>query len=252
MRIISNFHDYYDGVRKYGIDPKLVYVRETKELEPKDVPKFLVDLFKQVPCQFDDVRESPFQKGLVCFCGRAYPFVNCRGFYCYSIDDFVAAWKKPFGLYDADARTRTNVIKLILSPQPPTTPGRHYKHKRHPWQPTSICSATWNALLHLDLSVPDEMHRQLEAPVFMLMHVGGQFQMIVNPRLNVYEFYKQVPPVDAYQRLSMYVGNNMVTQRDPNIGITDVMRRDTAGFNDWSFKRHRDDPKPVRVKKRAR
>ena len=32
MRIISNFHDYYDGAMRQGMDKDVVYVRENKEI----------------------------------------------------------------------------------------------------------------------------------------------------------------------------------------------------------------------------
>jgi hypothetical protein len=35
----------------------------------------------------------------------------------------------------------------------------------------------------------------------------------------------------------MFVGNNLVKQVDPNINLTDIDRRDTAGFDEWSFKK---------------
>lgn len=34
----------------------------------------------------------------------------------------------------------------------------------------------------------------------------------------------------------MYVGNNLVKQVDPSENFSDNMKRDIAGFDEWSFK----------------
>ena len=48
MRIISKFHDYYDGVARHGIDESLLYVRKEEECEgdPEElgVPEIIADL----------------------------------------------------------------------------------------------------------------------------------------------------------------------------------------------------------------
>jgi hypothetical protein len=250
MRIISGFHDYYDGVRKYGVDPKLVYVRERRELFDVPVPPELNAILKQIPSHFDGVGYWPFNRGVVCFCGRVYPFVACYDSFCYTIDDFVEVWKRGRVMTE-DVRIRTNVIKRMLDPAAYDGLPRRHRAKGYVNQ-SAVSVLSWRALLALDLSVSDDLHRRFESPVFLVSNtlgLGGRFGIVVNPVLRDLMFYWQVPVVDAYQRLAMYVGNNMVTQKDPNVGLTDVMRRDTAGFDNWSFKKHRDDPKPARAKR---
>jgi hypothetical protein len=59
MRIISKFHDYYDGGSIYGIDKSTIYVREQSEiiLPPADERNIKLNKFDAV----------------IGFCGKIYP-----------------------------------------------------------------------------------------------------------------------------------------------------------------------------------
>ena len=72
MRIISKFHDYYDGVMSYGFDDSLIYKRKTETGLP-DISSNLTKIHKSMP------RLRRGQLGLfarpyiIGFCGRLYP-----------------------------------------------------------------------------------------------------------------------------------------------------------------------------------
>ncbi len=69
---------------------------------------------------------------------------------------------------------------------------------------------------------------------------NGEYKLTVNPRLNQYNFASVVDPYTAFQELSMFIGNNLVdtstTQPRP---ISDKLKSETKGFNEWSFRRHK-------------
>ena len=104
------------------------------------------------------------------------------------------------------------------------------------------------------MKIFDECLRKLETPCFSiesgLLEPWYKTTLIVNPTLRSYQFFKVIDPFTAYQELSMFLGNNLVTQKDPNPPISDVDKRDTHGFNEWSFKTHQEESKKPRGKKK--
>lgn len=51
-------------------------------------------------------------------------------------------------------------------------------------------------------------------------------------------------PFSVHQEIATYLGNRLAVQRDPEPVITDNLLRYKKGFDEWSFRRHREeDPK---------
>ena len=236
MKIISKFHDYYDGVRRYGFDPSIVYVRDTVEV--KRLPSVLQTLLARIPNRLPtDYGQS--MVGLVGFCGRAYPFMYYRESYCYTVEHFQQAIKRPL-MHESEYSGHNAQAALKAFKETKT---RSYRDLRRPDYATE---ESWANLLTMDWTVPVELHLELQAPVFVAYYSYPGAQLKTNPRLNLWEFYKVLTPVEAFQRLAQFVGNDMVVQKDPEVGLTDDLRRDSAGFDKWSFRKHRDDPKRSR------
>ena len=251
MRIISPFKDYYDSAQAYGIDPKLVYVRETKVVplyDPKtgkvtQLPKQLDEFFKRIPHMLLENRShwkkyrrpAEFRVGMIAFCGTLYPFVHTDSECCYDIDHLKARMK-------AEGFLKEEIEKLE---GPKHEMGRWWRRRSPPdWMGERLHRQSWAGLLASNRALDDEVHRGYHAPVLMVHCQQLNWpELIINPRLNIYDFQSQVDPATAWQRLSMYVGNNLVTQMDPNPPISDVLKAESAGFDKWSFRKHRDDPK---------
>lgn len=97
MRVISKFHDYYDIGLSYGIDPKCVYVRETREIAFEsltgDNPAWLRDAMADEAFGKDIVGQLQHRRWdedewvdevLVLFCGKAYLGIAYAGAYRWS------------------------------------------------------------------------------------------------------------------------------------------------------------------------
>ena len=75
MRIISDFHDYYDVGMKYGIDNAIIYNREDREIQKSEFD-FI----------FERTKINNFKSALflnhypdlcyIIFCGKMYPFIS--------------------------------------------------------------------------------------------------------------------------------------------------------------------------------
>jgi len=61
--------------------------------------------------------------------------------------------------------------------------------------------------------------------------------LVLNERLNQYEFQKVLPPMQAWQELEMYVGSYLtqpVIQEPP---ISDKIKAEIKGFDKFSFRK---------------
>ncbi|MCK5616980.1 hypothetical protein KAR91_84745, partial [Candidatus Pacearchaeota archaeon] len=99
MRIISDFHDYYDCVQAQGQDQSVVWVRKKEDIELENYP------FPQ--CQFPyrtygrhRIPRIKVETAIIGFCGKIYPVITLeddRHHYgengiCYTlneIDEFI-------------------------------------------------------------------------------------------------------------------------------------------------------------------
>lgn len=92
------------------------------------------------------------------------------------------------------------------------------------------------------LSIEDhEPFLKLDCPVFTIDRIDGEYGLYKNPCLKNYSFAKIMPPTEAFQQLSMYLGNNLAKQVDP-LPLDDKHRIIAHGMDKWSF-RNPDPPK---------
>jgi hypothetical protein len=88
--------------------------------------------------------------------------------------------------------------------------------------------------------VPEELHRLLNCPVFMLRPFWKDIEVTLNPNLRKEtDFAKIMPPPIIFQEIEMYLGNQMVVTMDPNdITMSDVDKVTAHGFDaKWSFRK---------------
>lgn len=240
MRIISKYHDYYDSVRQYGIDPKLVYTREEVTISASynklptrlrkmidDQPSYLADaVLRQIRNKFHN--DQSIYPAIVCFCNKVYPMfrTSISNEYCHSIEEVIAVVKK------SDHPNKKSILEKITK-----RPDCH----REAWQYDKAYMNTSSWPLYLNRhkwELEDEVFVELGVPYFALEeNYSKGIVLTLNPRLLTYGFQRLVDPYTAYQQVSMFVGNNLVKQMDPNINITNNDRRDSAGFDKWSFRK---------------
>jgi hypothetical protein len=232
MRIVSNFHDYYDGVRGYGSDPRLVYVRETKEIE-KPAPE-IIDPLYVIAAKMPHWDHGGH--GVIAFCGRAFPFYEYRSTTVYSLQDLIRA----VATIPIPSDSPQNTKALLESLSGKTRFKREWKY-RNIYYYGGINQSSWDLFVkNVDLSLDDDFFRTIEAPVALIEpgpHHYRDLPLVVNPRLNKYNFASQRDPYTAYQELSMFLGNNMATQKDPEVHISDKLRAENHGFDKWSFRK---------------
>jgi len=73
-----------------------------------------------------------------------------------------------------------------------------------------------------------ESRRNWQAPVYWTINSDG---------LKSVEFYRRVPPPQAFQEISMWVGGVMPQSSVPTVEISDKVRAEKHGMDKWSFRR---------------
>jgi len=254
MRIISKFNDYYDSARGYGFDPKLIYKRETKllTLEGKVTEAALIEI-KDKANNFPKY-SAPAYTGAVFFCGKYYPYIaihfKYKWEYYYSFNSFYNKMKSistesswEFHTSDFGPDTAKNILKELNS--------QVKKNKYYfGWGKKLTSESLKGFLSDSGSKITDDSFRYLNSPAFVIRSarelIYTEYDIEVNPILKDYNFASAVDPFAAFQELSMYVGNNLVDQMDPEVKISDKTRAESKGFDKWSFRRHKSESKKNR------
>jgi hypothetical protein len=253
MRIVSKFRDYYDSAQGYGADPKLAYIRETKELTLKE-PYWSQRMGpddRKLNAAMNWFRDklppsyTYYDRGVVGFCGKAYPFYRAVR---YTDEPMTVTAKKT--LYSFDAIIHYLETTPTFRPAEVREQIAQLKSTKYHRYSGNLNAAHWKVYQEkFNPVLPDDVFRQFNAPVVAFWeNVGGTPMLVINPILREYDFASQVDPYRAFQELSMYVGNNLVTQKDPNPPIPDDLKAQSKGFDEWSFRRHKTESKKYKKK----
>lgn len=274
MRIISDFHDYYDSAMGFGQDPNLKYVRKQETFEfparsrevenrmPRNLdqilriplenvrklPHFIQDRFKYPP----HILEIPITTKIIGFCGVLYASIEIAGTTFYATDQIVShlsdEFLHSFGIDQKGLET------LLLMKVP---------HRWRDWywsrDAKSLTCESWErASAEFSGKHLDEVFIGLGVPPFKLDYIAlnkrgtcDTIRCTLNPHLRAEAFQKIKPPAEAFQEISMYLGNQLARQSDPVSVFPDEIMRDEKGFGEWSFRRHKEEDKKYKKKEGA-
>lgn len=237
MRIVSKFRDYYDGVMtSLGYhDKSMVFIRKEVEVDIKDYPLFydtgwrstspLLQISRYYLSSEGKKDYYAFNHFIIGFCGKLY-----LGFKFYSE---VAENKNfPFNKL-SNKKTKTtitydiDVIKSILN-----------------ISDMNLFNERVEAIRKMDFT---DMFHELNTPIFVFdastpnnfkgyNSSGGE--LIVNPSLKKYEFYRIFDSFQAYQEIEMYVGGVLGNNEDKTLKSTDKEKIISHGFDyKYSFRK---------------
>lgn len=238
MRIISDHHDYYDGLQAYGQDDGLIYLRKPKqELRERtrntnDWREAHVFPFCKADGWWGDDRLSVRHK-IVGFCGEIYPMVLVRRgdapvkstARCFNIDEVVAYVESAF---KEDER-------------------RHWadrKHKSyHNWSfyQRKVVFEEFFGECEKKKTAYAEMFEAEKSPIFVAGYrsrgwSASELEIEWNANLKEVEFFRVVPTADAFQRIQMWLSNLANPEKElPKMSDKDM--RDIKGFDNFSFKK---------------
>lgn len=232
MRIFSKNHDYYDGVRAWGVDPMTTYKRDVNYFdassqEYKDIFEIrpIKDRLSRLPhVDFHNYGIGVKRSLVIVFCGKIYPLVVCRygeGIthgkekvkYCYTLNsltsfilryetkEFIKSYNKGSSRRWMGRVTKNNLKQLFADS------GKMYEELM-------------------------EYHHISGVPVFFVEPQADYKQHLAyNPVLKDLKFYKIFDSYQTFQELSMFISGVMGGQAPPMVQISDEIRLEKHGFD---------------------
>jgi hypothetical protein len=266
MRIIGKRRDYYDTALSYGIDLNLVYVRKEEEWEAsrvkndkfpsdtKTIIKPLIDILNRMPNYIYEISSRRINPSIVPFivgfCGKIHLGLYHQSSAYYTIKD-KANGKAYYDTYDMISKipekvlehqrfSRSELAEKLNSKIPPKTDLTFRPHLR-------FTHDYWKKIKEeVENKRFDDIFIKFNTPIFSLVDYGDRnnYRFTINPNLEFWSFVQVKYPTQCFQEISMYLGNQLALQQDPvplNVSDSDMIHK--KGFDKWSFRRHKDDPK---------
>lgn len=246
MRIISPFRDYYDGVQGLGFDDKVVYTREKdqallvnhrdyrgdKSAKDDDIDarpsihtKLPILSYINPPrdrsrgkwqqrigthfCPWKGGEDSEVTRGILYFCGKAYPF-------------YLAYDKNEGAVFSHQA----GFDELVVQKESTLWWSRQSTADITPFRP-------W-LKENMGKEIDPAIHFFHKSPIVLFI---GQTR-IVNPCLKDFEFQRVIDSYTAFQELDMFMSGVMGDLKDPPSPMTDVEKVVSHGMDPkWSFRK---------------
>ena len=232
MRVISKFHDYYDQVMSEGQDRTLIYARNMVQFDrdalsklPEPLKKFVELADASLPRAFN-VHSSPTRThsatdvyfGLVLFAGKLYPFADVRRRLRGSLS-------AESSHYVYDQATLVGILKEHGVDALDRNRGSRYSFDY------SIADVV--TFFALDGSERLQEHATIHN-LTALSFIRNPTVLTIDPRLKDIQFYRRMPPFQAFQNISMWLGNIARPDRIP-VFIEDKYRIPQHGFDAQSL-----------------
>lgn len=232
MKIVSDYHDYYDNVQAWQSDSKDVFFRKRNPVDDKKIissntsivnlPKFgyyyfLMDLY------------------IIGFCGKLYPV---------HIKKVRNIKRKDHPLFYLDRIVNdyeiNNDYKIIYDMKSVIKKLSHIHKKSH------IAGYINNTL---NCNILKNIFLEKNVPLFVATHYTrhskrgyDSYEINYAPILKKYNFDTIFPDLQAFQEIEVYMANVLNNRENPDPKITDnIVLRDAKGFDKKSFKHRNKD-----------
>ena len=265
MRIISSFKDYYDNSGYADHDPKLLYVRETKEIDITTNLPFVLQS-KKGRSSFKEIAEYKVineciknipricgKHGVICFCGKLYPFyqiiydsTNPKKFVktYFSFESmFDAVYSESFLEMITQHEVKTNeklavkIAKDTIEAIKQRISGDHFNDYTRKWNSKRYLEHDKE---YVGKNIGDAAFIKADCPIILCLDDNYYpHRLILNPRLNELGFVQKLDTVSCFQEIEMYLGNNLAKQIDPSVNFSDELKAEIAGFDKFSFRKQK-------------
>jgi hypothetical protein len=213
MRIISDFHDYYDGVQAFGQDKSIVYKRKTINYEIKEAPRSSIisilhdkasvdnntgrSLFNRLPSTLLNRTHTFYvYAGNIVFCGKLYPYVSLDANYFYDAEAMIAFCE-------------ANKLKIDA-----------IRERIEDWfNRQNTLDVNW--LIENKIICADVCRNSV----------------IINPQLKSKQFFKVLDPYATFGALDMWICGTLAYPQNAMVELSDKDLITKHGFDKWSFRR---------------
>lgn len=236
MRIISNFHDYYDGVAR-SWDPTgevCTYIREKQEAVVAVKDTALTNGISDYGDSFSGfIRVEP---GIIGFCGQIYPYVQFsdreKGLkeFCYDMDTLLK-----FISFNRNGIVEFNTSRRVARRWRYISLNRRWFEN---WF-TGELSKGWYTDARNFKPFYESLFREYSVPIFNHGPSGAFYKdlpLVLNACLQDYQFYRVVDCTQAVQRLEMYLTNDLAPRDEVSMNISDELKAHSHGFDKHSFR----------------
>ncbi len=209
MKIYSKFHDYYDTVRAYGEDSNVSYMRKTEDIFDKqneafgilnyDIPKYYYNFWAQ-----RRFLTETYEYAVILFCGEFHRII-------LSSTKSLTSLESVKDIYQNIFKDESCAKKFF---------GNNGTKKKE----------------YINL------HIKYNAPIIVIRQYwdGSRryhgIKYVLNDRLKDYNFQTIYDPFTAYQKIEMFLGNDMVVQKNKE-EVSDSVKIHKHGFDEWSFRK---------------
>jgi hypothetical protein len=214
MRIISKFKDYYDGIQGIdGIDNTLVYCRTYTKIPNSELP----NEFKHA--RFSLINDNIIGRINTFSLKRNNIYSDCASFIVGFCGKLYVGWK----LYDKD----NNVTITFDNKYVETIVESMYRNK---------LSVVINNISNYNCF---NIFKKYQAPIFILDNRNViNSELIINPILKEYQFYKKFDSFSAFQEIEMFLGEKLGST-EKIIDINDKYKLTQYGFDKYSFRKEK-------------
>jgi hypothetical protein len=258
MRIISKFKDYYDGAMGLGMDTSVLFMRQKPETleeegldKRKEVPKAYKSICPNISISsyFTKDFQVSFCPVSIYFCGKVYrglrvlvksgSFSTSSTLYdktFYSLDQFISFMEfHKFNIVDTRGRGLENNL---------------FKRPTVKKDLEKFFQGTYDDRDFVEQRIREKTVIALYS-VNPFTYFWDRFthEVVLNPKLSDYEFYRVHPAPQAYQEIEMYISGVLGEANKEPINISDKDRIYQHGFNERSFRK---DPDPSKKRNRTR
>lgn len=257
MRIVSNFKDYYDGVRALDEDRELQYLRLAKSEKLKDYfPKEELynigdrDLKNDDNFPFKKIKMAGMKKAVLGFCGKIYSSLVVH-YWEKGADETEENIKEEAFLSQIDLDRFLERMEYQGMVQNRYGPYRDdlkecFKSLEYARSFTEKNFMGLFSILNVPcFSIGYTHHKEKVFGYVFKKYVANDIVYVVaNPCLKEFGFQRIMSPYECYQELMMYLGGVLKRPEKEMVGISDKVKLRQQGFDEWSFKTLKGDKKP--------
>jgi len=235
MLIASPFRDFYDSIKAFGIDKTIVYSRKTEYLkipmdsayqkDKKDFPHMDRPDTIQLKGMAKSFKATEHQL-IIGFCGKLYPVIHITR--PNPIRE-QSQWDL-FSAEDAEKfARRTGIAKA--------KPYRWMRYTNYRLGCNTEMEEffnpdTWKKLLNIFTTY------NVPAFIYGFTDSEKRHNLVLNPRLGLYNFAKCKDPVTAFQEIMMYLSGVLGVPERPTVTLSDKSKAIKAGHDGkYSFRR---------------
>lgn len=234
MKIISKFHDYYDSAMIMH-DDHVVLKRTTEVVKNIDLPYYAIHVGGKTVRHEDGYNyTSSLIIDILYFCGKVYPIFTCKKY----VDN-----------YDRETRRRnTKLLGTIcfdginsffdFFKSENYSTSYYSMFRKNKRRDADDIKKQYEVILEkmMQTNISDEYFRKIDAPYFIHTYLGNHNEVVRYPVLKDLTKSFKLDAFTAFQEIDMYVGGVIGSEEKEIIEVSDIDKRNSKGFDNYSFK----------------